>query len=166
MRVLGLDPGLGTTGYGLVDNDDQNLKPICYGVITTQPAQELALRLYDLHRQLCELLVSFSPDVVAIEQLFFGNNSRTAMAVGQARGVILLAAAQNHLPTHEYTPMQIKQAITGYGQADKIQVQRMVSLLLGIDEIVRPDDAADALAIAICYHHASRWDQIIDQQGV
>ena len=166
MRVLGLDPGLGTTGYGLVDSDDQNLRPVCYGVITTRPKQELAQRLNDLHQQLTDLLVSFSPDVAVVEQLFFGNNSRTAIVVGQARGVILLAAAQNHLPIYEYTPMQIKQAITGYGQADKIQIQRMVSLLLGLDKIVRPDDAADALAIAICYHHSSRWDRIVNQQGV
>jgi len=165
MRILGLDPGLGTTGYGVVDGNGQNLRPICYGVITTQPQQDLALRLNDLHQQLCELLASYSPEAVAVEQLFFGNNSRTAIVVGQARGVILLAAAQHHLPVYEYTPMQVKQTITGYGQADKKQIERMVSLLLGLDDIIRPDDAADALAIAICFHHSSRWNQIINQQG-
>lgn len=166
MRALGLDPGLGTTGYGVVDSDDRQLRSVCYGVITTKPEQESALRLYDLYQQLCELLVSFPPEVVAVEQLFFGNNSRTAIVVGQARGVILLVAAQHHLPVYEYTPMQVKQAITGYGQADKKQIERMVSLLLGLNHPVCPDDAADALAIAICYHHSSRWNRMIEQQEV
>lgn len=162
---MGLDPGLGTTGYGLVDSDGHDLQAIAFGVITTKPDCIIATRLFQLHQQLHELLVRFSPDVVVIEQLFFGNNSRTAIVVGQARGVLLLATAESNLPTAEYTPMQIKQAITGYGQADKQQIQRMVALLLKLNEIPRPDDAADALAIAICYINSSRLATMIDEQG-
>lgn len=162
---MGLDPGLGATGYGLVDSDGQDLRSIAFGVITTKPDCVLAARLYQLHQQLHELLVRFSPDVVVIEQLFFGNNSRTAIVVGQARGVLLLATAENNLPTAEYTPMQVKQAITGYGQADKRQMQRMVALLLKLNEIPHPDDAADALAIAICYINSTRMATLIQEQG-
>lgn len=162
---MGLDPGLGTTGYGLVDSDGHDLQAIAFGVITTKPDCIIATRLFQLHQQLHELLVRFSPDVVVIEQLFFGNNSRTAIVVGQARGVLLLATAESNLPTAEYTPMQIKQAITGYGQADKHQIQRMVALLLKLNEIPRPDDAADALAIAICYINSSRLATMINEQG-
>ncbi|MHB1355414.1 MAG: crossover junction endodeoxyribonuclease RuvC [Anaerolineae bacterium] len=165
MRVMGLDPGLGATGYGLVDSDGQDLQPIAFGVITTKPDCALAVRLFQLHQQLHELLVRFSPNVVVIEQLFFGNNSRTAIVVGQARGVLLLATAENNLPTAEYTPIQVKQAITGYGQADKRQMQKMVALLLKMNEIPRPDDAADALAIAICYINSTRIATMIQEQG-
>jgi crossover junction endodeoxyribonuclease RuvC len=165
MRVMGLDPGLGTTGYGLVDSNGQDLQAISFGIITTRPDCGLAIRLYQLHQQLHELLVRFSPDVVVIEQLFFGNNARTAIAVGQARGVLLLATAENNLPTAEYTPMQVKQAITGYGQADKRQMQKMVALLLSLNELPHPDDAADALAIAICYINSSRLATMIQDQG-
>ncbi|TFH40405.1 MAG: crossover junction endodeoxyribonuclease RuvC, partial [Lysobacterales bacterium] len=111
------------------------------------------------------LLVRFSPNIVVIEQLFFGNNSRTAIVVGQARGVLLLATAENNLPTAEYTPMQVKQAITGYGQADKRQMQKMVAMLLNMREIPHPDDAADALAIAICYINSTRLTTMIQEQG-
>jgi len=165
MRVMGLDPGLGTTGYGLVDSDGQDLQAVAFGVITTKPEYILATRLFQLHQQLNELLVRFSPDVVVIEQLFFGNNSRTAIVVGQARGVLLLATAENNLPTAEYTPMQVKQAITGFGQADKRQMQKMVALLLRLNEIPQPDDAADALAIAVCYINTTRIAMLIQEQG-
>jgi crossover junction endodeoxyribonuclease RuvC len=165
MRVMGLDPGLGTTGYGLVDSDGQDLQAVAFGVITTKPEYILATRLFQLHQQLHELLVRFSPDVVVIEQLFFGNNSRTAIVVGQARGVLLLATAENNLPTAEYTPMQVKQAITGFGQADKRQMQKMVALLLRLNEIPQPDDAADALAIAVCYINTTRIAMLIQEQG-
>lgn len=165
MRVMGLDPGLSATGYGLVDSDGQDLQAIAFGVITTKPDYVLAVRLFQLHQQLHELLVRFSPNVVVIEQLFFGNNSRTAIVVGQARGVLLLATAENNLSTAEYTPMQVKQAITGYGQADKRQMQKMVSLLLKMNEIPHPDDAADALAIAICHINSTRLAAMIQEQG-
>ena len=157
---MGIDPGIAITGYGIIDNQDQELELVQYGVITTPANQQPAERLMHLHQQLNELLVSFSPDVAAVEQLFFGNNSRTAISVGQARGVILLTLAEHQLPIFEYTPMQIKQAISGYGQADKSQVQHMIALLLGLSTTVKPDDAADALAIAICYHHSARWEAI------
>lgn len=165
MRVIGLDPGLARTGYGVVDGSGSELILVQYGVITTDAGEALSTRLYKLHQQLDKLLVSFSPQIAVVEQLFFGNNSRTAIAVGQARGVILLALEANHLPIAEYTPMQIKQAITGYGQADKIQMQRMVSMLLGLEQVVCPDDAADALAAAICYHHSTRWENLAAEQG-
>lgn len=161
MRVLGIDPGLATTGYGLVAGDGGALEAVTYGVLRTPAHTPVAERLVLLHRELTALLDRYHPDAVAMEELFFGANARTAMTVGEARGVLLLAAAQAGLYIAEYTPLQVKQAITGYGQAEKHQVQEMVRVLLNLPEIPRPDDAADGLAVSICYHHSSRLGRLV-----
>ncbi|MFH2103542.1 MAG: crossover junction endodeoxyribonuclease RuvC [Chloroflexota bacterium] len=156
--VLGIDPGTATTGYGLVrDREDGSQEAVDFGIIQT-PAQAPAYkRLSLLYDQLKEILLLHRPDLCAVEKLFFQRNISTAIAVGQARGVILLALAQADLEIGEYTPNEVKQAVTGYGSADKRQVQEMVRTLLGLPEIPRPDDAADALAVAICHLNTRRY---------
>jgi len=156
MRVLGIDPGTATTGYGVVEEVKGDLKPLAFGVIRTPADQPLPVRLQLIYRALRELAAEWGPTAAAVEELFFSRNVRTAMSVGQARGVILLALADIGLDVAEYTPLAIKQAVTGYGNADKAQVQEMVRLLLGLTEVPRPDDAADALAVAICHLHSAR----------
>ena len=157
MLVLGLDPGLAIMGYGLAMGDGQSLTAVDYGVVRTEAGLPLPDRLLHLRAELQHLLAARRPDAVAVEKLYFANNARTAFAVGQARGVILLTLAEAGLPIAEYTPLQIKQAATGYGQADKRQVQEMVRLLFGLDDIPRPDDAADALAVCLCHLHCTRF---------
>lgn len=159
MLVLGLDPGVAITGYGLVSRIGNHLEAVDYGVVRTPVGQPLPERLLTIHGELRRLFASHSPDAVAVEQLFFCNNARTAMAVGQARGVVLLAVAGAGLAVAEYTPLQVKQAVVGYGRADKRQVQEMVRVLLALRDLPRPDDAADALAIAICHAHTCRLRQ-------
>ena len=161
MLVLGLDPGLATTGYGLVAGDGQRLTALAHGVVRTPARQPMADRLLLLHRELAALIRRYQPEVAAVEKLFFSKNVTTGIQVAQARGVALLTIAQAALRISEYTPMQIKQGITGYGSADKQQVQEMVRMLLALERIPRPDDAADALAVAICCHHSSRLESLI-----
>ena len=165
MRVLGLDPGLAIMGYGFVDGNGQQLHPLAYGVVRTPAHTPIAERLVRLHDELSQLLAQYRPDVAAVEKLFFDNNARTAMKVGEARGVLLLTLAQAGVPVAEYTPMQIKQAITGYGGADKRQIQQMIALLLDLASVPTPDDAADALAVSVCHHHSMRWDALLTQDG-
>lgn len=155
MLVLGIDPGTAITGYGLVQYEHTRLWPVAHGVITTSAGLPLSERLRQLYAQLLELINAHQPTHASVEELFFARNARTALAVGQARGVILLALANSGVPICEYTPLQVKQAITGYGRADKAQMQEMVRLLLNLENIPQPDDAADALAIAICHAHSS-----------
>jgi len=156
--VLGIDPGTATTGYGLVrDREDGSLESIGYGIIQTPPGIEAHKRLSMLFSQLNELLLLHRPDSCAVEKLFFQSNVKTAIAVGQARGVVLLAISEAGLDMSEYTPNEVKQAVTGYGSAGKKQVQEMVRVLLGLPDIPRPDDAADALAIAITHLHTRRF---------
>jgi crossover junction endodeoxyribonuclease RuvC len=158
MIVLGIDPGTATTGYGFVtENAAGDLAAIKYGVITTHSGTPPAERLLDLHQQLKQLILLHRPDTSAVEKLFFERNVTTALAVGQARGVILLGLAQADVEVAEYTPLEVKQAVVGYGAADKNQVQQMVRVLLHLDDIPRPDDAADALAIAICHLSSARY---------
>jgi crossover junction endodeoxyribonuclease RuvC len=165
MLVLGLDPGLAITGYGLVrESPSGKLAAVDYGAITTPAWEPLPKRLLTIDRELGTLLYEFSPDVVAIEELFFCKNVTTALIVGQARGVAVLATARNGLPVYEYKPMAIKQAISGYGKAPKSQVQEMVRMLLELDSIPQPDDAADGLAVAICHLHNVRMKNIINNQ--
>ena len=159
MIILGIDPGLATLGYGVIHTENDRHRLIQYGVLTTRPAQTLPMRLNSLYKGMNQLLDTFSPDEVAFEELFFSKNITTGMAVSSARGVSLLAVAQRTDEIYEYTPMQIKQAVTGYGKADKRQVQQMVKLLLNLPEIPRPDDAADGLAIAITHAHSMRMRQ-------
>ncbi len=154
MLVLGIDPGTAITGYGLVEEGDE-LELIACGVITTPAGVPLPERLLTIHRQLSEVIRRYQPEAVAIEELFFSKNVRTAMSVGHARGVILLAAAQARLPIHEYKPSEVKQAVAGYGAASKEQMQEMVRLLLDLEEVPTPDDAADAVAIAVCHLHSA-----------
>ncbi len=154
MIVLGIDPGTAATGYGLVERDGSKLRLVDYGCLQTLPTQELPVRLLEIHRAVTELIVTHHPEQIGVERLFFNKNVQTAFAVGQARGVVLLAAAEHGLPVFEYGPHEVKMAVTGYGRADKGQVQRMVQMVLGMSVLPKPDDAADALAVAICLAHA------------
>lgn len=156
--ALGLDPGTATTGYGLVrQHRDGSLEAVDFGVITTPKDLPAPERLDLLYRELLQLLETHHPQTAAIEKLFFQKNVSTAIGVGQARGVLLLGLAQNGLEVAEYTPNEVKQAVAGYGSADKRQVQEMVRVLLTLPEIPRPDDAADALAIAICHLNTNQY---------
>jgi crossover junction endodeoxyribonuclease RuvC len=152
--VLGIDPGTAATGYGIVERNGGHLKLIDYGCVETLPTQTLPERLLEIHQAVTELIVTHKPEQLGVERLFFNKNVMTAFAVGQARGVVLLAAAEHGLPVFEYGPHEVKIAVTGYGRADKGQVQRMVQMVLGMSTLPKPDDAADALAVAICLAHA------------
>ncbi len=161
MLVLGIDPGTATTGYGLVrEHPDGRLEAVAYGVIETKPRLPMPQRLQQIHAAITALIAQHAPDAAAIEALFFGKNVTTAITVAQGRGVILLALAEAGLPIHEYKPSEIKQAIAGYGNADKGQVQEMIRQLLGLDEIPRPDDAADGLGVAITDLNSSRFERM------
>lgn len=148
--ILGIDPGIADTGYGVIKNTSGKLKCLAYGSIKTKAHETLSSRLLILHQELEKIILKYRPQRVAIEKLFFNKNVKTALIVGQARGVVMLTISKHNLPICEYTPSQIKQAVSSYGQADKKQVQKMVKLILNLEEIPRPDDAADALAAAIC----------------
>ena len=156
MVILGVDPGTAICGYGLIEKEGNHLKRIAFGAILTAPETATALRLQQISRELQAIIERYRPDVMAVEQLFFNKNVRTALAVGQARGVILLVGAEAGLDIMEYTPLQVKMAVVGYGRAEKKQVQEMVRILLCLNEIPKPDDAADALAIAICHAHSHK----------
>ena len=161
MLVLGIDPGTAITGYGLVREDEEGLALIECGVITTPADQPLSQRLQAIYRGLAAIMGRHRPDQAAVEELFFSRNARTALSVGQARGVVLLAAADAGLPLHEYKPLEVKQAIAGYGGADKRQVQEMVRMLLHLEQVPEPDDAADAVAVAVCHIHSARMRALI-----
>ena len=156
MIVLGIDPGTAMTGYGVVERSGSALRLIEYGCLETPAADPLPQRLLTIHNALEALIVAHNPDLVGVERLFFNKNVMTAFAVGQARGVALLVAAQHGLPVVEFGPHEVKVAVTGYGRASKEQVQKMVQALLGMTMLPRPDDAADALAVAICSAHGLR----------
>lgn len=158
--VLGIDPGTATLGWGLVREQGNDLSLVGCGVIRTPAKTPLAERLLAIYTGLNELLRRHEPMGLAVEKLFFTKNVTTGIAVAHARGVVLLAAAQAGLPVAEFTPMEVKQTLTGYGGADKQQMQTMVRLLLGLPEVPRPDDAADAVAVAICYHRLARYRQL------
>ena len=158
MLILGVDPGTALTGFGLVREERGRLKAEDYGVIRTKTNCALPDRLNQIYEQITTLVCQYQPAVMVVEELFFNKNTRTALLVGQARGVVLLAAAKQGLKIAEYTPLQVKMAVAGYGRADKNQVQEMVRILLKLKAIPKPDDAADALAIAICYAHSWRGE--------
>lgn len=160
--VLGIDPGTATLGWGLVQEQRGDLSLIEYGTIRTPAKSPLPRRLLAIHTALNGLLHRYEPAALAVEKLFFTKNVTTGIAVAHARGVVLLVAAQAGLPIAEFTPMEVKQTLTGYGGADKQQMQTMVRLLLGLAETPRPDDAADAVAVAICYHRLARYRQLAD----
>ena len=150
MIVLGIDPGTASTGYGVVESAGARLQVLSAGVIETHAGTPLERRLTEIHGHVGDLLDRFSPAAIAIEELYFGANVRTAFAVGQARGVVLLAAGERGVPSRSYTPQQVKDAVCGHGRAGKEQVGRMVARLLGMSRVPSPDHAADALAVAIC----------------
>ncbi|HVS58668.1 MAG TPA: crossover junction endodeoxyribonuclease RuvC [Candidatus Saccharimonadales bacterium] len=151
MRIIGIDPGTGILGFGVIEIVKTKPVLVDAGVIRTPVKEDDAVRLLTIYEELTDIITQTKPDMMSVEKLFFARNVTTAMTVAQARGVVLLCAMQNKLPIHEYTPMQIKQAITGYGKADKKQMQEMVRILLQLDEVPKPDDAADALAAALTH---------------
>lgn len=151
MRILGIDPGVAIVGFGLIESDRGTLRMLQYGAITTSAGLPLATRLAQINRDIEELIGTFRPDEISVEELFFSKNITTGIAVAHARGVILCAAEKKKIPIYEYTPMQVKQAVVGYGLADKKQVMDMTRRLLKLKAVPRPDDAADALAIALCH---------------
>jgi len=154
VRVLGIDPGIARMGFGFIDKTGHKLAPVQYGCIETAAGTSQEIRLKQIYEASCELLERYKPDTVAVEKLFFSKNVTNAFSVGQARGVFMLAAAQRGLRIAEYTPMQVKQAVVGYGGAEKKQIQEMVKMLLKLAAIPKPDDVADALAVAICHAHS------------
>jgi len=155
MRILGIDPGYGITGFGILDAERNDFKLLRCGAITTPPNSDFHWRLTIIYHDMVELLELAKPDAVAIEELFFGQNVTTGINVAQARGVILLAVAQAGIPIYEYKPMQVKQAVVGYGNAGKRQVMDMTKRILKLDAVPKPDDAADAVAIALCHARSS-----------
>lgn len=161
MIILGIDPGLATMGYGVIEKlDNGNIIPIDYGVVLTPKEETLPVRLAMLEEGVNKILTKFKPQEIAVEELFFSKNITTGIPVSHARGVILLTCIKYCARLFEYTPMQIKQALTGYGRADKIQMMHVVTSLLKLKKIPRPDDAADALAVALCHAHTSRFGKL------
>lgn len=161
MIVVGIDPGTATTGYGFICETHDGLTLVEYGTIVTPAKIPPEERLVILHTQLTKLLLLHKPESGAVEKLFFQRNVTSALSVGQARGVILLSFAESAIPVFEYNPLEVKQAVSGYGGAEKGQVQQMVRAILGLEEIPRPDDAADALAIAICHLHSQKLKRLM-----
>ncbi len=160
MRIIGIDPGIAIVGYGIIDVNGNKTKVIDYGVIETSSSLDLPSRLEEIFKLITKLLEMYNPDELAIEELFFSKNVKTAITVGHARGVEVLACKLYGLDVYEYTPLQIKEAITGYGRADKLQIQEMVKRLLNLEKIPKPDDAADALAVALTHGNASLFKEI------
>ena len=154
MRILGIDPGLATIGFGIIDTNGHKLIPISYGAITTPPHHSMGQRLVTIAENMMQLMQTYMPDVCAIEQVYFGKNVTTAMAVTQARGVIVYCVEKEGVPTFNYSPTAVKSAILGFGGAEKKQVQYMTKEILKLPSVPKPDDVADALAIAICHHHS------------
>lgn len=154
MRILGIDPGFAIVGWGVVEYSGSRFKILGYGSVQTPSSMKIEDRLDAIFSELTAIIEKFSPDVMAVEELFFNTNITTGIKVAQARGVILLAATQKGVPIAEYTPLQVKQAVTGYGRAEKKQVITMVTMILGLDKPPKPDDTADALAIAVCHAHS------------
>lgn len=165
MRILGIDPGIATIGFGLVEADRGKATMVTYGVITTPAGVPLSKRLYQISNDMEALIGQLRPDVISIEELFFNNNITTGIAVAHGRGVILLAGERCGVPLYEYTPSQVKMSVVGYGKAEKRQVMDMVRRLLNLKAVPRPDDAADALALALC-HARSFTSRIPQLQGV
>lgn len=149
IRIIGIDPGIADTGYGIIETEGSHLRMIAYGSIKTSKNEQMPQRLLQLEQELEQIITLYQPTRCAIERLFFSRNVTTALIVGQARGIALLLAARHKLSVFELTPLQVKQAVSGYGKADKKQIQKMIKLILNLEEIPKPDDAADALAIAI-----------------
>lgn len=153
MRIIGIDPGYAIVGFGIIEYENGLFKTVDYGAVTTEAGTDFNRRLRTIYEDICQILDIYKPESLAIEKLYFQNNQKTAIDVAEARGVILLAAIQRNLLIREYTPLEVKKSITGYGQAVKKQVQEMTKRVLHLPEIPKPDDTADALAIAVCHAH-------------
>ena len=167
MKILGIDPGYAIVGYGVIEFSGGRYFAVDYGAITTDAATPFAKRLQQIYTELLSVIIRNDPDEMSIEKLYFQNNQKTAIAVAEARGVILLAAQNSNIPISEYTPLQVKTAVTGYGQAHKPQVMEMTRRLLKLDKVPKPDDTADALAIAICHAQCSgtRLRSLLNARG-
>lgn len=155
MVILGIDPGYAIIGYGVVDYNANRFSVLEYGAVTTEAGNKFTSRLAKIYTEINEVIFRCKPDAISIEKLYFNTNTTTAIDVAQARGVILLAATQNNVPVFEYTPLQVKSSVTGYGRAEKKQVMDMVKNILHLEKVPKPDDTADALAIAVCHAHSS-----------
>ncbi len=155
--IMGIDPGIAILGFGIVKYQANKFTVMDYGAVTTAAGTPMSERLKILYRELTEIIAEHQPDAFAVEELFFNKNIKTALTIGHARGVTVLAAANSCVPIYEYTPLQVKQAVVGYGRAEKKQVQQMVKILLNLREVPKPDDVADALAVAICHGHSSNF---------
>ncbi len=166
MIILGIDPGYAIVGVGVLEYVGNKFKMLEYNAITTPAGMPTPQRLQKIYEQMQFYIDRYAPDAMAIEELFFNSNQKTAILVAQARGVLLVSAANNHLPICEYTPLQVKQSVTGYGRADKKQIQSMVKMILNLKEIPKPDDAADALAIAICHAHSNKMNRVLGTNKV
>lgn len=162
MRVLGFDPGTATTGYGVVEGKGNRLTHVAHGTIKTPAGQAFEKRLETIFNEAQRLVAEYAPDAVAIEKLYFAKNVTTGLSVAQARGVLILAAVQSDKPIGEFSPLEVKDAVVGYGKAPKRQVQEMIKILLNLEDIPRPDDAADALGVAICQIHAGRFKALTE----
>ncbi len=162
MRIMGVDPGLATTGYGIVTKEGSDYHPVTFACVRTPAGQELGSRLLHIYREISAVIAEYLPQELAVEDIFFNTNAKSAFLVGQARGVILLAAAHAAVPVYTYTPLQVKQGVVGYGRAEKGQVQEMTRIILKLKDKPRPDDAADALAIALCHGNFGRHNRLLE----
>lgn len=159
MRILGIDPGFAITGYSIIDYQGNKFKLIDSGAVTTKAGESFPLRLTKIYDDLSMIIDEYKPDAISVEELFFNNNVKTAINVAQARGVVLVVGCQKQIPIYEYTPLQIKQAVAGYGRADKIQVQKMVKAILNVEKLPKLDDTTDSMAAAICHAHSARFSE-------
>ena len=166
MRILGIDPGYAIVGIGVVEYAGNKFRTLEYNAITTPAGMNTVARLKKIYDEMELYIEKYKPDCISIEELFFNSNQKTAINVAQARGVLLVAAANHNIPISEYTPLQVKQSVTGYGRAQKQQIQQMVKMILGLNAIPKPDDAADALALAICHAHSNKMNNMLGLNGV
>ena len=166
MIIIGIDPGYAIVGIGVVEYVGNKFRKLEYNAITTPAGMPTVERLKKIYTEMTMYIDKYKPDAVAIEELFFNSNQKTAINVAQARGVLLVAVANKNVPISEYTPLQVKQSVTGYGRADKKQIQSMVKMILGLNVIPKPDDAADALALAICHAHSNKMNNMLGMNGV
>ena len=161
MRILGIDPGYAITGYSIIDYIGNKFNLIDSGAVTTKAGLSFPVRLTKIYDDVSDIIDTYKPDAIAIEELFFNNNAKTAINVAQARGIVLTVGCKKNIPTFEYTPLQIKQSVTGYGRADKIQVQKMVKTILNVENLPKLDDTTDSMAAAICHAHSAKFSQKI-----
>lgn len=165
MLIMGIDPGIAISGYGLISGECNDCSIIEYGVLKTPARLKMPQRLKQIYEGYIKLIEKYKPDAVAVEELFFYKNAKTIISVSQARGAALLAAALSNIEVFEYTPLQVKQAVVGYGRADKHQVQQMIKIYFHLDNLPKPDDAADALAVAVCHMNSYKLEKIFDSRG-